>query len=180
MFLHGFQRLLVRKGGGQVLSQKSERERETAERFYDKMRRRVDRWLATHTGDRYQDYRRFLFLVPDVLTLVLRLARDPRVPTLNRLQLWGTAAYILAPVDLNLDFILPLGPLDDLALAVGVLSSVLNTTPPDVLRDNWPGDDDVMEVLSGLIGGLGSLRRLLGWGQGAPGRRGWRGPRGRR
>jgi len=140
-------------------------ETQQGERFYDKMRRRVDRWLSKHSGPRYREYHRFLFLVPDVLTLVLRLARDPRVGLGDRLKLWGAALYILAPVDVNLDFILPLGPLDDLALAVVVLDSVLASTPPGVLRDNWSGEGEVIETLRGLVSGLSSLRRLLGRGR---------------
>lgn len=129
-------------------------------RYYDRLRRRVDRWLSRHAGPRYADIRDWLFIVPDVLTLVLRLAQDPRVGLVARLKLWGVALYILAPIDVNIDFLLPFGPLDDLALALAVLDSVVGATPPHVLRENWPGPEDVLEKLRHLVRGVSSLNRL--------------------
>lgn len=130
------------------------------DRYYERTRARVDRWLSGHAGPRYAELRRFLFIIPDALTLVLRLAVDPRVGWWNRLKLWGTALYILAPIDVNLDFILPFGLLDDLALALAALESVLFAVPRRVLEDNWPGERDALTEIGGLVKGLSSLRRL--------------------
>jgi len=134
--------------------------------YYDHLRGRIDRWLSRHAGPRYQEVRQWLFLVPDVLVLVLRLAQDRRVPLIQRLKLWGTALYILAPVDINVDLLLPFGPLDDLALALVVLESVMTATPPHVIRDNWPGEEDAMETLALLLKGISSLEGLLRRGRG--------------
>lgn len=142
------------------------------DRYYDRLRERVDRWLSRHAGPRYAELRNWLFIVPDVLTLVLRLAQDPRVGLLSRLKLWGVALYILAPVDVNIDFILPFGPLDDLALALAVLESVIGQTPPHVLKDNWPGQEDVLDKLRYLVRGVSSLNRLRRGGLGGLRRRG--------
>jgi len=125
--------------------------------YYETLRARVDGWLSRHAGPRFRNYRRVLFLVPDVFVLVFRLARDRRVSFLNRLRLWGLLLYILSPVDINLDFILPFGPLDDLALSLVVLNEVLESTPDYLLREHWPGEGDAIDVLKGLTR---ILRRL--------------------
>ncbi len=129
------------------------------ERYYDSLRARIDSWLRRHAGPRYEAYRQALFLVPDIFALVFRLARDRRVRLLDRLKLWGLVAYILAPVDLNIDFILPLGPLDDLTLAIVVLDSVFAGTPDYILREHWSGNGDAIDVLRGLTGALRRIRR---------------------
>lgn len=128
-------------------------------RYYDSLRGRVDAWLTQHVGTRYEPFRQALFFVPDVFALVFRLAQDRRVRLIDRLKLWGLAVYILSPVDINLDFILPLGPLDDLALSLFVLNSALSSIPDDLLREHWPGDGDAIDVLRGLTKLLWSFRR---------------------
>ena len=129
---------------------------------YETLRDTVDEWLSRHTGSHHQAFRYILFLVPDVFTLVLRLARDSRVPFLSRLKLWGLAVYILSPWDINLDFLFPLGPLDDLALSVLVLESVLRDTPEYLLQEHWPGSGETLDQLRGLTSTFRAVRTSRG------------------
>ena len=131
-------------------------------RSYETLRDTVDEWLSRHTGSRHQAFRSILFLVPDVFTLVLRLAQDSRVPFLSRLKLWGLAAYILSPWDINLDFLFPLGPLDDLALSVLILESVLRDTPQYLLQEHWPGSGETLDRLLGLTSTFRAVRTSRG------------------
>jgi uncharacterized membrane protein YkvA (DUF1232 family) len=133
------------------------------QRYYETLRDTVDEWLSRHTGSRHQAFRSILLLVPDVFTLVLRLAQDSRVPFLSRLKLWGLAVYILSPIDINLDFLLPLGPLDDLALSVLVLEAVLRETPEYLLQEHWPGSEKTLDRLQGLTSAFRAVRRSRGW-----------------
>lgn len=126
------------------------------------LRDTVDEWLSQHTGSHHQAFRSILFLAPDVFTLVLRLAQDSRVPFLSRLKLWGLAVYILSPWDINLDFLLPLGPLDDLALSVLVLESVLRDTPEYLLQEHWPGSGETLDQLRGLTSTFRAVRTSRG------------------
>jgi len=143
---------------------------ESTERYYDLLRARIDGWLSRHAGPAYGDISRILFLVPDVFALVLRLAQDPRVALVNRLKLWGLAVYILSPVDINIDFILPFGPLDDIILSVIVLDSVLGTTLAHVVQENWPGDEDAIHKLRVLTQAVTRLRRRYRRARPSPGR----------
>ncbi len=145
---------------GRTGSGRTELRPEAPQRYYDRLRSAIDGWLESHTGPSYWAYRQVLFLLPDVFALVLRLARDPRVSFVNRLKLWGLTVYILSPVDINLDFVLPLGPLDDLALTLLVLDSVLTETPDHVIQENWPGDKRVVPRLRAVTRALRALRNL--------------------
>jgi len=126
---------------------------------YDVVRGRLDAWLRRRPDGRLGAYRHLLLLLPDIFAFVLRLATDRRVGLVTRLKLWGLLAYMASPVDVNLDAVLPFGPLDDLALALVVLDSVWRETPDHILLELWPGDPIVLDRLRGLTA---ALRRLRG------------------
>lgn len=91
-------------------------------------------------------------LLPDLLRLVTRLARDPELPRSVRWRLAGLLAYLALPVDLVPDFIPVLGYADDAIVVAWVLRSVVRRVGTDVVRARWPGTDD----------GFAALRRLTG------------------
>lgn len=91
-------------------------------------------------------------LLPDLLRLVSRLARDHSLPRRTRWLLWALAGYLALPLDLVPDFIPVLGYADD-ALAIAlVLRAVIRQAGADALTRHWPGTAD----------GLGVVRRLAG------------------
>lgn len=96
--------------------------------------------------------RTVLRLLPDVVRLVVRLARDPGVPLRYRLALVGLAAWLISPIDLVPEFLPVVGPFDDAIVAVLVLGWVVRGVGPERLAAAWPGDP----------AGLDALRRLLG------------------
>jgi uncharacterized membrane protein YkvA (DUF1232 family) len=95
-------------------------------------------------------------LLPDLLQLVSRLARDRTLPRGIRLRLWLVLAYLASPLDLIPDFVPVAGYADDAIIAAVVLRSVVRAAGPDALDRNWPGTHD----------GLGIVRRLAGVGGG--------------
>lgn len=90
-----------------------------------------------------------LRLLPDVIRLVSRLARDPSVPLVVRLRLWALLAYLLSPVDLVPDVIPVLGYADDAILVVWTLRSVFRRVP-DAVTAQWPGTPEGLSVLRRL------------------------------
>ncbi|SDK33686.1 YkvA family protein [Streptomyces indicus] len=89
-------------------------------------------------------------LLPDLLRLVSRLARDSRLPPGTRRLLWLLAAYLAFPVDLVPDFIPVLGYADD-ALAIAlVLRAVVRRAGDEALRRHWPGTPDGLDVVRRL------------------------------
>jgi uncharacterized membrane protein YkvA (DUF1232 family) len=80
--------------------------------------------------------------------LLVRLSRDDRVSSVDKMKLAGAVAYFINPLDLTPELILgPLGLVDDVALAAYVLRDVLENTDPAVVREHWEGDADVLDLI---------------------------------
>jgi uncharacterized membrane protein YkvA (DUF1232 family) len=61
--------------------------------------------------------------------LATRLLREPQVPTIFKALLVGAAGYVILPFDVLPDFIPGLGQLDDLAVIVLAIESVIALVP---------------------------------------------------
>ena len=120
--------------------------------WYATWRPRIQYWISQHTDDEVAGV---VLFVPDLLALVVRLARDRRVPFRLKGQLVLAAAYVLSPFDLVPEAMLGvIGLSDDAGVLVLVLMWIKGITSidPQVLRDNWSGAGDVIEVIEGLHG----------------------------
>ncbi|MFE2747082.1 YkvA family protein [Streptomyces scopuliridis] len=91
-------------------------------------------------------------LLPDLLRLIPRLARDPQLPRGVRVRLWLLLGYLAMPIDLIPDFIPVLGYADDAIVVAATLRSVVRAAGPEALTRHWPGTPD----------GLTAVRRLAG------------------
>ena len=87
--------------------------------------------------------------LPDCVTPVRRLRRDPRVPRRAKVAVAGAGVWLLSPVDLIPEFLPVIGPLDDVVIAALALRYAARQVPPEVLFQAWPGDPSVMERLLG-------------------------------
>lgn len=72
-------------------------------------------------------------LLPDLLRLVSRLARDCSVPRGVRVRLWLLLAYLAMPIDLVPDVIPVVGYADDAIAVALVLRSVVCAPGPEPL-----------------------------------------------
>ena len=90
-------------------------------------------------------------LIPRLAKFLYHLVRDPRVPWTVKAALAGLAAYLASPIDLIPDWIPGVGYLDDLLLLSFVASYVLAKVPPEVVREHWGEDVEVLERLK--VGG---------------------------
>lgn len=93
-----------------------------------------------------------LRLLPDVVRLVHRLARDKALPKAARVRLWLLLAYLAFPLDLVPDVIPVLGYADDAIVVTLVLRSVVRRAGPDAVRRHWPGTPDGLQALERLTG----------------------------
>jgi uncharacterized membrane protein YkvA (DUF1232 family) len=90
-----------------------------------------------------------LRLLPDVLRLLHRLARDDTLPRGVRVRLWLLLAYLAMPIDLVPDVVPVLGHADDAIVVVLVLRSVVRRAGAEAVARHWPGTPE----------GLAALRR---------------------
>ena len=91
-------------------------------------------------------------LLPDLLRLISRLARDNSVPRGVRVRLWLLLGYLAMPIDLVPDFIPVLGYADDAIAVALVLRSVVRHAGPEPVDRHWPGSPDGLAVVHRLAG----------------------------
>lgn len=94
--------------------------------------------------------------IPDCLTTVRRLRRDPRVPRKAKIAIIFAGVWVASPIDLIPEFIPVIGPLDDIVVVALALRYAGRQVPRDVLLAAWPGDPHLLLRL------LGPARTLLG------------------
>lgn len=114
------------------------------QRLYDRLRARL-RPVVPGAGS---DLRDVLLAFPDLVMLLVRLLRDPRVaPGDKAVALFGVA-YVLSPLDLLPVWLFgPLGALDDVLVVAATLSRVVNHVHPDVVRSHWSGQGDALRLI---------------------------------
>jgi uncharacterized membrane protein YkvA (DUF1232 family) len=91
-------------------------------------------------------------LLPDVLRLISRLARDRSLPRGVRVRLWLLLGYLVSPIDIIPDFIPVIGYADDLVIVAIVLRSTVRAAGVEAVRAHWPGTPDGFAVLQRLTG----------------------------
>jgi len=87
--------------------------------------------------------------VPDCVTTVRRLRKDPRVPHRAKVAIVFAGLWVASPIDLIPEFIPVIGPLDDIVVVALALRYAGRQVPRDVLLGAWPGDPRLLERLLG-------------------------------
>ena len=87
--------------------------------------------------------------IPDCVTTVRRLRKDPRVPRRAKVAVIVAGLWVASPIDLIPEFIPVIGPLDDIVVVALCLRYAGRQVPRDVLLSAWPGDPRLMERLLG-------------------------------
>lgn len=89
--------------------------------------------------------------VPDCVTTVRRLRRDPRLPRRARVAVVLAGLWLLSPIDLLPEFLPGIGPLDDIVVAALVLRWVAKRLGRGYLRAHWPGGDEGFAMVERLL-----------------------------
>lgn len=87
--------------------------------------------------------------LPDCVTAVRRLRKDPRVPRRAKVAIVIAGIWVASPIDLIPEFIPVLGPLDDIVVVALALRYAGRQVPRAVLLEAWPGDARLIERLLG-------------------------------
>lgn len=96
--------------------------------------------------------------VPSFVKLFARLARDPRVSTMDKALVAAVLVYLVSPVDLIPDWVVPVvGQLEDVYLLALALSRLVNNAGVDVLLDHWEGSPGSLEAALGALDRAGSV-----------------------
>lgn len=102
----------------------------------------------SNKGNKFNDY---IFVLPDMITLIYRLLKDKRVPIKTKIMISASIAYITVPTDMIPDKIPLIGKIDDVAVIFFTLNRIIKDVPLEVIVENWEGNNDMLLVLtSGL------------------------------
>ena len=130
---------------------------ERAQRFYDKVRESIRRYLEKK-GSLAGKSGEYLLMVPDMFMLLWRLINDPRVNSKNKVLLGSGLAYYLFPLDIMPEgFLGPIGYIDDLVFGVYLLNKMLTDTDPEILRQHWSGGEDILTSIQNVLNAADNL-----------------------
>jgi uncharacterized membrane protein YkvA (DUF1232 family) len=87
--------------------------------------------------------------IPDCVTTVRRLRRDPRVPRRAKVAIVIAGLWVASPIDLIPEFLPVIGPLDDVVVVALALRYAGRQVPREVLLEAWPGEQRLLLRLLG-------------------------------
>lgn len=90
-------------------------------------------------------------MVPNLIKLIGRLIKDPRVPRRSKIALGMAAAYVVSPVDLIPEVVPVLGWADDLLLLMLAIDSLIERAGVDVVEEHWDGPVDLLGMIREVI-----------------------------
>jgi uncharacterized membrane protein YkvA (DUF1232 family) len=107
-----------------------------------------------------------LFVLPNVVKLLARLLKDPRIPMRRKLVVGIVAGYIASPIDLIPDFLVGVGKLDDLIIASIAIDYLMRGADESIVREHWDGSIDALDLVRSVFEWAAeilpdSLRRLM-------------------
>ena len=86
---------------------------------------------------RFSTIMNFLFSLPKLFRLFWRLLGDPSVPTWPKFVFVLSLVYVISPIDLVPELLIPLfGYTDDLLLTVVAGRYLLRKTPPEITAEH--------------------------------------------
>ncbi len=84
-----------------------------------------------------QDFLRFIVILPKFVKLYFRLFQDRRVAMYLKFILLLACAYVISPIDLIPDWIVPiLGGIDDLVVLIAAARYFIKHCPPEVVQEH--------------------------------------------
>lgn len=86
-------------------------------------------------------------LIPDCVSTMRALHRDPRVPRRAKAVLWFALIWAVSPIDLIPEFLPVIGPLDDIVVIALALRYVIRVSPREAVEEAWPGRPALLDRL---------------------------------
>jgi uncharacterized membrane protein YkvA (DUF1232 family) len=108
-----------------------------------------------------------VLMLPNLIKLLGRLIKDPRVPRRSKLVLLAAIAYVMSPIDILPEVIPVAGIIDDLFLIVFALNHLIERAGEDLVLEHWDGPQDLLGMMRSVLNTANDLvpvkiRKLLG------------------
>lgn len=91
-----------------------------------------------------------LLFIPNLVMLLIKLLRDPRVSQADKAILAGIIMYVIVPLDVIPDFIPFIGQVDDAYLLSISILRLLNRADREVVMDHWQGEQDIKTLVGNI------------------------------
>jgi uncharacterized membrane protein YkvA (DUF1232 family) len=98
-----------------------------------------------------------VFMMPNIVKLVTRLLKDPRVPRRAKITLGLAAAYVASPIDLIPEIVPVIGWADDILILMFALDSLIERAGDELVSEHWDGPGDLLALVRDVV----SLSRNL-------------------
>lgn len=92
-----------------------------------------------------------ILMMPNIVKLVGRLLKDPRVPRRAKIALGLAAAYTLSPIDLIPEVIPVIGWADDVILMMFAIDSLIDRAGPEIVEEHWDGPGDLLGLVRDVV-----------------------------
>ncbi|WP_160686460.1 DUF1232 domain-containing protein [Clostridium sp. C2-6-12] len=107
--------------------------------------------LSNKFPEEARQYKDYIFILTDIVSLIYRLLKDTRVPLKTKLIMSAAIAYITVPTDLIPSKIPFVGAIDDIGVGLFALNKVLKDVPLSIIIENWEGNNELLIVLKNGI-----------------------------
>lgn len=92
-----------------------------------------------------------VLMMPNIIKLVGRLLRDPRVPRRAKITLGLAAAYVVSPIDLIPEVIPVVGWADDVVIILFAIDSLIERAGREVVEEHWDGPGDLLALVRDVV-----------------------------
>ena len=93
-----------------------------------------------------------VLMLPNLIKLVGRLLKDPRVPRRSKVALGLAAVYVASPIDLVPEFIPVIGWADDVLFILFAIDSLIERSGPEIVAEHWDGPGDLLAMIREVTG----------------------------
>ncbi len=97
--------------------------------------------------DRRDIAREAILMIPNIVKLLGRLVRDPRVSVRRKTFAAAALVYVVSPIDLIPDFVAGIGQLDDLIVVAIALNHLIAGAGREVIEEHWDGSVDSLDLV---------------------------------
>ncbi|HEX6300056.1 MAG TPA: YkvA family protein [Acidimicrobiia bacterium] len=92
-----------------------------------------------------------VFMMPNIVKLVTRLLKDPRVPRRAKITLGLAAAYVASPIDLIPEIVPIIGWADDVLILMFAIDSLIERAGEEVVSEHWDGPGDLLSLVRDVV-----------------------------
>ena len=93
-----------------------------------------------------------VLMMPNIVKLIGRLLRDPRVPRRAKITLGLAAAYVASPIDLIPEVIPVIGWADDVLVLMFAIDSLIERAGDEIVEELWDGPGDLLSLVRDVVG----------------------------